>query len=131
MTNQTFTGRCECGSVRFDIEYPRKAITVCHCSQCRRTSGHLWAATRTRYDQVTFQQSEGLTWYTSSDFAKRGFCKYCGSSLFYRMNDEEGIGIAAGCIENPTGMFIEKHIFAANKGDYYDIKDDIPILDKY
>ncbi|MBF2759010.1 MAG: GFA family protein [Ectothiorhodospiraceae bacterium AqS1] len=132
MKNQALTGRCECGKVKFDIESPQEAITVCHCSQCRRISGHLWAATRVpRYDQVKFQESEGLTWYTSSDFAKRGFCKYCGSSLFYRMNDEEGVGIAAGCIESPTGMSIQRHIFTADKGDYYDIKDDVPILDKY
>lgn len=131
MTNQLFTGRCECAKVRFEVESPREAITVCHCSQCRRTSGHLWAATHARYDQVKFLESEGLTWYASSDFAKRGFCKYCGSSLFYRMNDEQSIGIAAGCIENPTGMFIERHIFVADKGDYYEIKDDVPILDRY
>ncbi len=131
MTNRTLTGRCECGKVRFNVESPREAITVCHCSQCRRTSGHLWAATHAPYDQVEFLESEGLTWFASSDFAKRGFCKYCGSSLFYRMNGEDSIGIAVGCLDSPTGMSIGRHIFVADKGDYYDIKDDVPILDKY
>lgn len=47
------------------------------------------------------------------------------------MNDEEGIGIAAGCLENPTEFRIGKHIFVANKGDYYAISDNAPQLDTY
>jgi len=124
-------GRCECGEVEFTVESPRKSVTVCHCSQCRRTSGHLWASTHAPYDQVEFSKDAGLEWYASSDTAKRGFCRRCGSSLFYRMNDEDGIGIAAGCIEDPTGLHLGKHIFVASKGDYYDIKDNVPLIDEY
>lgn len=124
-------GRCECGAVRFEVDNPRKEVTVCHCSQCRRTSGHLWAATRAPFDHVKFTHDEGLQWYASSDFAKRGFCKHCGSSLFYRMNDEDGIGIAAGCLEAPTGLETGKHIFVKDKGDYYEIADNAPQIDKF
>ncbi len=123
--------RCECGKVEFTIESPRESVTVCLCSQCRRTSGHLWASTHAPYDSVMFLTDEGLEWYASSNTAKRGFCRHCGSSLFYRMNDEDGIGIAAGCIEGPTGLHIGKHIFVASKGDYYEIKDNVPLIDDY
>ena len=120
-------GRCECGKVSFHVNSLRDTITVCHCRQCRRTSGHLWASTyATAYEDVTFATDEGLTWYTSSDFAKRGFCKFCGSSLFYRLNDEQGVGIAAGCLEAPTHAHIGKHIFVKDKGDYYEITDNAP-----
>jgi len=93
-------GRCECGAVAFEVTGTRKEITMCHCKQCRRLSGHHWAATRAPFDQLTFTNDAGLKWYTSSTWAKRGFCGECGSSLFYRMNDEDGIGIAAGCLDD-------------------------------
>jgi len=125
------TGQCECGAVAFQVTGARKEITMCHCGQCRRTSGHHWAATNAPYDQVTFTNDAGLKWYASSDWAKRGFCKECGSSLFYRMNDEDGIGIAAGCFTEPTGFTAGKHIFTADKGEYYDIADDAPHIEKY
>lgn len=121
---------CECGAVSFEISNPRKEITFCHCSQCRKSSGHYWAATNAKFEDVTFLSDDTLTWYTSSDWAKRGFCSTCGSSLLYRMNDEEGIGIAAGSLEDPTGLKPAKHIFVADKGDYYEIADDIPQIDK-
>ncbi len=125
------TGRCDCGNVTFTLLEVRDSVTVCHCRQCRRTSGHLWAATNSPFDSLTFTKDVGLTWYASSDFAKRGFCRSCGSSLFYRMNGEDGIGIAAGCLDLPTGMHIAQHIFVADKGDYYATPTDAPTLDQY
>lgn len=124
-------GRCDCGAVSFKVETVRETVTICHCRQCRRTSGHFWASTHATFDTVNFTNDEGLEWYRSSDFAKRGFCKTCGSSLFYRMNDEDGIGIAAGCLDLPTSLEIGKHIFVKDKGDYYEIADGAPQIDRY
>ncbi len=125
------TGRCECGAVTFEVTGLRDTVTFCHCSQCRRTSGHFWASTHAAFTNVTFSRDDGLHWYASSDFAKRGFCQNCGSSLFYRMNDEDGIGIAAGCIDDPHDLTPGKHIFCADKGTYYEIAADAPHTDKY
>ncbi|KZL22053.1 Glutathione-dependent formaldehyde-activating enzyme [Pseudovibrio axinellae] len=124
-------GKCDCGKVRFQVEEVRDTITVCHCSQCRRTSGHIWASTHASRDKVEFITDEGLSWYKSSDFAKRGFCKFCGSSLFYQMNDGDYVAIAAGCINEPTNLKISKHIFVKDKGDYYEITDDALQIEKY
>ena len=126
-----FKGRCECGAVAFEGPELRAEVSFCHCSQCRRTSGHHWAATHASFGSLTFTADEGLSWYSSSDWAKRGFCNLCGSSLFYRKNGEEGIGIAAGCIEAPNDLKPGKHIFTGSKGAYYSIADDAPHIETY
>ena len=119
-------GHCECGAVSFEVVSARPTVTFCHCSQCRRTSGHFWASTRADVVDVTFTQDYGLTWYQSSDDARRGFCKNCGSSLFYQPIGANHLGIAAGCLDLPTEMGPAKHIFTADAGDYYTIPDDAP-----
>ena len=124
-------GQCDCGAVSFEVAKVRKTVTMCHCGQCRRTSGHLWASTHAAYEDVVFTQASGLTWYASSAFAKRGFCNQCGSSLFYRLNDEDGIGIAAGCLDGPTGLHTGKHIFVKDMGDYYEIADNAPQIQEF
>lgn len=119
-------GKCECGAVAFEVTDLRDTVTFCHCSQCRRTSGHYWAATRADTANVRFAQDQGLTWYQSSPDARRGFCKLCGSSLFYQPNGAKHLAIAAGCLDLPTGMRAGKHIFTTDSGDYYTIPDDAP-----
>lgn len=125
------TGGCECGKVRFEVPAVRETVTVCHCSQCRRTSGHIWASTNARFEDLSILVDDGLEWYASSSFAKRGFCRFCGSSLFYRQNAEDGIAIAAGCLDDTSGLSTGKHIFVADKGSYYEIGDDAPQIDKH
>ena len=119
-------GRCECGAVAFDVTDARDTATFCHCSQCRRFSGHYWAATRAAVADIRFTAEDTLTWFASSDHARRGFCATCGAALFYQPNGAAHMGIAVGCLDLPTGMSPGKHIFTADAGDYYTIPDDAP-----
>lgn len=106
-------------------------MNICHCSQCRRTSGHLWAATRCDVANITFQADATLKWYASSSTAKRGFCSRCGSSLFYKPNDADHMAIAAGCITEPSGLVLQKHIFIKDKGDYYPTPTDADLVERW
>ena len=40
--------------------------------------------------------------------------------------DEDKISVAMGSLNAPTGAQLARHIFTADKGDYYQIADDIP-----
>ncbi|WP_198645383.1 GFA family protein [Thalassobius sp. I31.1] len=75
------TGSCLCGDVRFELKGELRPVIACHCVQCRKTSGHHVAATSVRRDQIAVQGA--VTWYQSSDTARRGFCATCGSNLFW------------------------------------------------
>ncbi|GGL53537.1 GFA family protein [Wenxinia marina] len=119
-------GSCLCGGVSFEVADPRPSVTFCHCSLCRAWSGHYWASTRAEAADVRFTADETLRWYASSDIAERGFCDRCGASLFFRPDGAGHIGIAAGALETPTGLTPGKHIFTADKGDYYDLPADAP-----
>ena len=55
---------------------------------------------------------------------------HCGASLFYRMNGEAGVGIAAGCLDETSGLRVGKHIYVADKGTYYDRPDDAPCFEQ-
>lgn len=120
-------GRCLCGAVTFATDAPPKGASVCHCSQCRKQSGHLWASAYVPRDALAITGE--VTWYASSDTAHRGFCGTCGAFLFWAAHAEDTISFALGALETPTGLRLEKHIFTADKGDYYDIADGLPQKD--
>lgn len=126
-------GSCVCGAVRFVVTGALAAPDACHCTTCRRWSGHVFASSDVPRDAVTIEGEENITWFASSAKVRRGFCATCGSSLFFDPLDREKhrwIGIAMGAFETPTETKLKVHIFVSEKGDYYDIVDDLPQHDR-
>ena len=119
-------GSCLCGSVRFEVAGDLAPPDACHCSQCRKHSGHFFASSDVPRDAVTIQGSEHLAWYRSSEKVRRGFCSRCGSSLFWDPIGKDKLAVAMGALDSPTRTRLRMHIFVADKGDYYDIADGLP-----
>ncbi len=116
-------GSCLCGAVTFEIEGDLAAPDACHCSKCRKQTGHYLASTDVPKDRLTIRGGENVGWYQSSEKVRRGFCKTCGSSLFWDPPHRDWIGVAMGAFDTPTQTHLKMHIFVAEKGDYYDIAD--------
>jgi hypothetical protein len=124
-------GSCNCAAIRYSVTGPLRPVLACHCTQCRKQSGHFYAATNAPDAAISVEGSEHLKWYKSSAQARRGFCSECGSALFWKHEKDDFTSILAGSFDGPTGLKIEKHIFCAFKGDYYEIPDEIPKLATY
>lgn len=123
-------GSCLCGAVQFELLGDLRPSVACHCTQCRKTSGHYWSATQVADENLRITRDEGLAWYRSSDTARRGFCARCGSSLFWQLDGEGATSVGTGTLDGPTGIRQDRHIFVADKGDYYDIADGLPQTDQ-
>jgi len=119
-------GSCLCGAVSFEIEGDLAAPDACHCSKCRKQTGHYLASTDVLKDRLTVHGTENVGWYQSSEKVRRGFCKTCGSSLFWDPPHRDWMGVAMGAFDTPTETHLKMHIFVADKGDYYDIADGLP-----
>jgi hypothetical protein len=118
------TGSCLCGAVRFVITAEPEGAIACHCGQCRKMSGHFWASTHAPDDALSVTGE--VSWYASSDIARRGFCPVCGSFLFWKRHGADHTSLAIGALDAPTGLRLGRHIFTADKGDYYAIADGLP-----
>lgn len=119
-------GSCLCGAVTFAVAGDLPAPTACHCSKCRKHTGHYEAGTDMPRAALSLSGADRLTWYQSSENVRRGFCSVCGASLFFDPIHLDWIGIMMGAFDTPTHTRLALHIFVADKGDYYDIRDDLP-----
>lgn len=119
-------GSCLCGAVSFVVEGELSPPDACHCTICRKHSGHYYAGTDVKKDALTITGDENITWYQSSPKVRRGFCATCGSSLFFDPPHLGWIGVSMGAFEKPTDTKLAIHIFVADKGDYYEITDGLP-----
>jgi hypothetical protein len=120
------TGSCLCGAVRFAVSAKLNPPDACHCSQCRKQSGHYWASTDVPRGALIIEGTDRLTWYRSSEKVRRGFCSTCGAFLFWDLIGRDRVAVAMGAFDKPTGTSLHTHIFVADKGDYYEIADGLP-----
>ncbi len=126
----TATGGCLCGAVRYEILGDLRGIVNCHCSKCRRFHGNFGAYTSIKFDNLKLVEKRGLKWFRSvtdeTPNVERGFCGECGSSLFWHPRDQKIIAVAAGSLDDPTGLKTIGHVWISQISDYYEIHDDLP-----
>ena len=123
-------GSCNCGSVKWEAEGEMRGVVGCHCSQCRKQTGLYYAATNITNAQLTIAGEDNISWYQASPDAKRGFCKICGSALFWKPEGKDYTSILAGSIDGDSGLEIVEHIFVGDKPDWYEITDGKPVRPK-
>ncbi|WP_434616898.1 GFA family protein [Tabrizicola sp. M-4] len=122
-------GACHCGAVRFEVEGEIRDALACHCTQCRKVSGHYWAAASVPVARWRVTEGRGLRWYRSSPVAQRGFCGDCGAVLFWLPEadavfdwgtpEEHAISFSPGALEGPVSIKVSQHIYTEDAGDYY------------
>lgn len=122
----TLSGKCLCESITYEITGEPRGIINCHCSRCRRSTGHFMAATAAKVDDVEIS-GDTLKWYDATDQVQYGFCRNCGSTLFWRTEREPDlISIAAGTLTPPTGLETVAAIYTDYAGDYHAFDEMIP-----
>ena len=101
---------------------PLRDVIACHCSQCRRTSGHFVAASGAPTAAIKLIKAETLTWYRSSAAGAAGVLQSLWRKSFLaREQGKDWTSIMAGTLDPPTGLRIVEHIFVEDKSDYYSI----------
>ena len=121
---ETLTGGCLCGGIRYRITGPRRDVINCHCENCRRTHGHIAAYTSVLQSDLDLIEAQSLQWYhDESPDTYRGFCNRCGASLFWDRLESDAISVAAGTLDEPSGLATAAEIFVADKGDYYELAE--------
>lgn len=121
-------GSCGCGSVTFTVKGKVNDVVWCHCSKCLRFHGAPGAYATAPRGAIVFERRDGLSWWDASPTVQRGFCRQCGSSLFFSDSNEATLAICAGAFASPTGLESSSHIFVGSKPDWYQIKDGLPQL---
>ncbi len=122
------TGSCLCGGVTYEVSGDLRPVLTCHCGQCRRTSGHFWAASSAPHDRFRLTNAKTLAWFRSSKAATRGFCSRCGASLFWQPEGEARMAFAPGTLDGPTGLTTSGHLHVKDAGDYYAPEGPPPVV---
>lgn len=111
------TGGCLCGAVRYEVTGPLRDVVVCHCSRCLRAHGTPAGYTRCAAADLAVRDGGALARY-AADGRTRSFCSRCGAALFWRRDGAGTVSIAAGTLDQPTGLAVIAHIHTREPADW-------------
>jgi hypothetical protein len=115
-------GQCLCGAVAIVTQGLKPSIGVCHCSICRNWTGGPFIAVEA-VSEVQLIGEENIVRYDSSEWAQRGFCKNCGSNLFYYLKSNKQYVLLAGLFDLDESFKLDHQIFIDEKPEYYNFKE--------
>ena len=93
---------CACGQLSLVATGDPVRISVCHCLDCQRRSGSVFAA------QARFPASGVVVAGDADTFVRIGkrkatfhFCRICGSTVYYLIDGDDNIAIPIGAFADP------------------------------
>ena len=116
-------GHCICGEVRITAKNASSGVGACHCKMCRRWGGGPFMEIDCGAD-VEIDGEENISVFDSSDWAERGFCRNCGTHLFYRLKESGQHMIPVGLFEDSESLVFESQVFIDEKPDYYEFTNE-------
>lgn len=127
------SGSCQCGKITFELWDFKPEYSTCHCTQCRKWTGSFYACIAVKTDHYKISGFEHITWYLKNSKSEQGFCKNCGSAIFWREKPDSGyLDFAIGMLNNPEQLTAKQHIFCKSKSSFYDFpQDDSPKFNEW
>jgi len=114
----TRSGHCLCGKVSITARNASNNVGACHCKMCRRWGGGPFIEIDCGVD-VAIDGESNVAVFDSSDWAERGFCRNCGTHLFYRLKESGQHMIPVGLFETSDNLVFKSQVFIDEKPDYY------------
>ena len=135
MQQESVTGSCLCGAVRFEIRPPISGFRYCHCSRCRKTTGSAHAANLfLPANQFRWLAGESLINRFDLPGAKRfavWFCTQCGSRVPHKIATTENVLVPAGLLEGDPGIRPDSNIFWGSRAEWCPETPEIAKFEEY
>ena len=128
-SEESFSGGCLCGAIRYEVEGAAFDSDYCHCRICQKSTGAVVMAWMDfKREQVRWLAGK-LTEFPSSEQVRRGFCSICGSSLSFRdKRYPEYLTLSTATLDDPNLVAPRYHIHTSSQPDWLTIADE---LDRY
>lgn len=112
-------GSCICNGVKVAVKAMDTKVGICHCDTCRNWNGGPFLGVDCG-TEVTFGNTELITEFASSEWARRGFCSACGTHLYYKLLQTGQYIMPAGLFGDEQAFELDHQIFIEKKPAYYD-----------
>lgn len=120
-------GTCLCGAVTITAAEAGDKLVACHCEMCTTWGGGPLLAVHCG-KEVQIDGAESVGVFDSSAWAERGFCKTCGTHLFYRLKEQQSYNVPLGLFRGAVQPTFAMQFFVDRKSPCYSFADKTRML---
>jgi hypothetical protein len=132
VSTRRLTGKCECGTVRYEVADAFIYAMNCHCSRCRAATGSAFKSfAGIEREQLQVTEGRDRMLVHGEELLNDTRCAVCGSLLFSVVRDGEYVHVALGSLVDEPSIRPTKHIFVGSKAPWFEITDDLPQHEEY
>ena len=129
----TRTASCSCGQLRIEVQGEPGGIGVCHCLECQRRTGSVFAALASF--RAPFAVTGNATEYVRAGDAgarfRFRFCPVCGSTVFHTEEGVEGsVGVAVGAFGDPAFPMPRVSVYDCRRHPWVRLPDGVVAFEK-
>tara|TARA_R110002110_G_scaffold414951_1_gene646744 strand:- start:35429 stop:35851 length:423 start_codon:yes stop_codon:yes gene_type:complete len=117
------SGQCLCGAVKIQTSALQTHVGACHCGMCRNWGGGPMLTLQCE-GEVSFEGKNNISLFDSSEWAERGFCRHCGTHLFYRLKQNQQYYLPVGLFNLDEELSFDHQVFIDKKPLFYHFAND-------
>ncbi len=119
-------GGCRCGHIRYVVEGTPFHMTLCHCRDCRQTTGAPAVAWYSLRPGELRWINGPPKWFASSPGITRSFCPECGTPLTCRDQALDEVDITTCSLDDPEQLPPRDHSDTASQLSWLRFADSWP-----
>jgi hypothetical protein len=122
-------GKCLCGKVTVEIPEAPETFGACHCLSCRTWTGGVFMSIDPG-KHFSLMGDSFVSRYSSSEWAERGFCKECGTHLFFRMKKSDHYFFMLGLFGDQIAPVFGEQQYIDEKPKAYNFEEKTKVVTK-
>ncbi|MEO1730683.1 MAG: GFA family protein [Pseudomonadota bacterium] len=126
----SFSGGCQCGTVRYTIASEALTAYACHCRECQKQSASGFGISVPVLEADLTIEGETLVWGRPTDsgsYTECHFCPKCGTRLYHSGRNRPGlVTIKGGSLDTIAQQDLVAHIWVKRKMKWLELPEDVP-----
>ncbi len=123
---EKLSGGCQCGAVRYAIEGDPTLVAICHCRMCQKATGSIvWPFFTVPRAALAWTRGRP-TLYRSSEAARRGFCRDCGTPLTFEPEGDDTVDLGLGTLDDPAAQKPTQQYWVGARMPWFEELADLP-----
>lgn len=129
-TDRVLQGGCCCGAARYEVVDAFRYAAMCHCSNCRRTTGSAFKPfAGIEREKLQLVAGGDALIVVGEENLNDTHCGRCGSLLYSIVREGAFVHVAMGTLIDAPSVRPTHHIFVGSKAPWFDITDGLPQYD--